>query len=174
MKRFLSKTGILYFSATIAVIAGWLLVITPLQGSFTDIQATISNEETRRIALEARIVDPQQKERELLAVTEKLTTLDPFYFTDEKALELFTEFERFANLADIDMTFSLAAETGADAESIGIRFNITGAFASTMAFVQSLERMPMVMVMDSIEFMTQGNTTTTTIAARVFTPAQAL
>lgn len=170
--RFLTKTWILLMATIVAALGSWLFILTPLQGSFATIQGTIFAEETKLTALQSRVIDPQEQERQSAAVEEKMESLDKYYFSDTKALELFSSFERSAETAGVGMEFSLETASGNAKESIGMVFTIDGSFSGTMLFMQMLEHMETLIITDALTMTAQGETVHTVLTTRVFTPPE--
>lgn len=176
MKIRFNNTTILIAVLVVLVFGLWFLLMNPVRSGFNRLHEDITTASTRLARLESKASDPANKMLELQDVQERLAKLDTYFFSDAKALELFSELESLADTAGVDMEFRLGASAeGAAAEALDIGFTLKGSYAETVQYLQSLERLSLVLVMDELT-MTEGadGVFTTTVTTRIFTPQGAI
>lgn len=163
----LNRTTLLTGSTILAALSVWFFLIGPTRAGFEETRSTISNERVRKEALEKRVVNPVDQEQQLKDTTERLAKLQELAFDDQNALETFTRFEQIADQEGVTMEFSLnISSTSSD---IGIVFDVEGTFEQIMRFVEALERLPLLIIVDDLGITKSSDAAyRSTITTRVF------
>jgi len=174
MKTRINKTTLLASALGITTVGLWFFLLSPLRLSFTDIQEDITMAETQRTLLESRAGDPAARAQELMNVQEKAAKLEEYFFSDEKALDLFSQLEVLSDTTGVEMEFRLGSSLE-NATTLDISFTLTGSFESTMAYLSSLEHFRILFAIDELA-MTEDNlgVFTTQLSTRVFLSQEVL
>jgi hypothetical protein len=164
------STTLLVGGSILAGLLLWFFVLAPVRTDFNDIQGSIAAERTRLQEFEDQRTDPQAVAAERTSVTEKLNAIRQYFFSDAKALELFSQLDALADSQGVSAEFSLASEKSASATGeIELRFTISGPYRNTLTYLESLEHLQTIFIIDNVEMQAQGgNRISTSMIARVF------
>lgn len=171
MKIGMNRITIISGGIVLVPIVVWMFVFEPMLAQFATIRDDTATEQSHRDALEGRVVDPGEQERKLADVREKQEKITASFFSNAKALDIFTTFESLAERANIKMDFTLGTTSGDTGDSITINFTTSGDYADILSFTQGLEAMPLLIILDDVAIIknTADIPFTANIAARVFT-----